>query len=32
MEAYCFKCPTKREIKNPQQVTIKIWKGGNILT
>ena len=23
MEAYCFKCKTKREIKGPQQVTLK---------
>ena len=23
MQAYCFKCRTKREIKNPQQVTLK---------
>lgn len=23
MEAYCFKCRTKREIKNPQSVTLK---------
>jgi hypothetical protein len=23
MEAYCFKCRTKREIKNPQAVTLK---------
>ena len=23
MEAYCFKCRTKREIKSPVQVTLK---------
>jgi len=23
MEAYCFKCRAKREIKNPQPVTLK---------
>ena len=23
MEAYCFKCKTKRDIKNPQAVTLK---------
>ena len=23
MEAYCFKCRTKREISKPQQVTLK---------
>ena len=23
MEAYCFKCRTKREISNPQQVSLK---------
>ena len=23
MEAYCFKCRSKREIRNPQQVTLK---------
>lgn len=23
MEAYCFKCRTKREINNPQAVTLK---------
>ena len=23
MEAYCFKCRSKREIGNPQQVTLK---------
>lgn len=23
MEAYCFKCRTKREIKNPSNVTLK---------
>lgn len=23
MQAYCFKCRTKREIKNPQKVTLK---------
>lgn len=23
MEAYCVKCRVKREIKNPQQVTLK---------
>ncbi len=23
MQAYCFKCRTKREIKNPQRVTLK---------
>ena len=23
MEAYCFKCRSKREIKSPQQVTLK---------
>lgn len=25
-EAYCFKCRAKREIKNPQQVTLKNGK------
>ena len=23
MEAYCFKCRTKRQISNPQSVTLK---------
>jgi hypothetical protein len=23
MEAYCMKCRTKREMRNPQQVTLK---------
>jgi len=23
MQAYCFKCKTKREIKEPQKVTLK---------
>ena len=23
MDAYCFKCRSKREIKEPQQVTLK---------
>ncbi|MBA7599278.1 hypothetical protein ES703_06308 [subsurface metagenome] len=23
MQAYCFKCRTKREIRNPQRVTLK---------
>ncbi len=23
MQAYCFKCKTKREIKNPEKVTLK---------
>ncbi len=23
MEAYCFKCRTMREVKNPQSVTLK---------
>ena len=23
MEAYCFKCRSKREIRNPQRVTLK---------
>jgi hypothetical protein len=23
MEAYCFKCKAKREMKNPQQVKLK---------
>jgi uncharacterized Zn finger protein (UPF0148 family) len=23
MQAYCFKCRVKREIKNPQKVTLK---------
>ncbi len=23
MQAYCLKCRTKREMKNPQQVTLK---------
>lgn len=23
MEAYCFKCRTKKDIKNPQKVTLK---------
>ena len=23
MEAYCFKCRTKRQIKNPRSVTLK---------
>ncbi len=26
MEAYCFKCRAKREIKNPTQVTLKNGK------
>ena len=26
MEAYCFKCKTKREVKNPQKVTLKNGK------
>ena len=26
MEAYCFKCRAKREIKNPQKVTLKNGK------
>lgn len=26
MEAYCFKCRTKREIRNPQPVTLKNGK------
>ena len=26
MEAYCFKCRTKREMKNPQKVTLKNGK------
>jgi len=26
MEAYCFKCRTKREIKDPQQVTLRNGK------
>ena len=26
MEAYCFKCRAKREIKNPQSVTLKNGK------
>jgi len=26
MEAYCFKCRAKREIKDPQQVTMKNGK------
>ena len=26
MEAHCFKCPMKREIKNPQQVTMNNGK------
>lgn len=31
MEAYCFKCRTKREMRNPTQVTLKngrpAWQG-----
>lgn len=31
MEAYCFKCRQKREMKNPVQVTLKngrpAWQG-----
>ena len=23
MEAYCMKCKTKREMKNPEQITMK---------
>ncbi len=23
MQAYCFKCRTKKEIKNPERVTLK---------
>jgi hypothetical protein len=23
MQAYCFKCRTKREIRNPERVTLK---------
>lgn len=26
MQAYCFKCRAKREIKDPQQVTLKNGK------
>jgi len=26
MEAYCFKCRAKREMKNPQKVTLKNGK------
>lgn len=26
MEAYCFKCRAKREIKNPNKVTLKNGK------
>ena len=26
MQAYCFKCRTKRDIKNPKQVTLKNGK------
>jgi len=26
MDAYCFKCQTKREIKDPQQVIMKNGK------
>jgi len=26
MEAYCFKCRAKREIKNPEKVTLKNGK------
>lgn len=26
MEAYCFKCRVKREIKNPKRVTLKNGK------
>ncbi len=26
MEAYCFKCRTKNEIKNPERVTLKNGK------
>ena len=26
MEAYCFKCREKREMKNPQKVTLKNGK------
>ena len=26
MQAYCFKCRTKREIKNPERVTLKNGK------
>ena len=26
MEAYCLKCRTKREMRNPQQVTMKNGK------
>jgi hypothetical protein len=26
MEAYCFKCRAKREIKNPKKVTLKNGK------
>ncbi len=26
MEAYCLKCRTKREMQNPQQVTMKNGK------
>jgi len=23
MDAYCFKCKTKREVKNPESITLK---------
>jgi len=26
MQAYCFKCKSKKEIKNPQRVTLKNGK------
>ena len=26
MEAYCVKCRSKREIKNPEKITMKIGK------
>jgi len=26
MQAYCLKCRTKREIRNPQQITMKNGK------
>jgi uncharacterized protein DUF5679 len=29
MEAYCVKCKTKREMKNPQPVTLKNGKPAN---
>ena len=29
MEAYCFKCKTKREISNPQSVTLKNGRPAN---